>query len=168
MIKNVWVVYFSPSGKTEQVALTAAHALAEELHIEHVKSYDFTLPEKRIQALSFSEEDFVVFACPTYAGRIPNKILPFVRDQLKGNHTPAAIFMTYGGRSIDHSVMEAYLTLRENGFNIYGAGTVVTRHVMSDVLSAGRPGDQDFDATVRFCKKLIQKMIRQPDTYNTL
>ena len=60
-------------------------------------------------------------------------------------------------RSIDHSVMEAYLLLQENGFKVYGAGSVVTRHVMSDILSAGRPGTEDLKAAGEFGADVVHK-----------
>lgn len=150
MIKHIWTVYFSPSGKTKQVTMAVAEGAAGVLKIGEIHVYDFTLPDKREHPFCFGEEDLVIFGCPTYAGRIPNKIMPFIRDRICGHGASAAIVMTYGGRSIDHSVMEAYLLLRENGFKVYGAGSAVTRHVMSDILSAGRPGTEDLKAAGQF------------------
>lgn len=168
MIKRIWAVYFSPSGKTEQVAMAVAAGAAETLKIDEVQRYDFTLPDKREQDICFNGEDLVVLGCPTYAGRIPNKIMPFIRDRICGQGASAAIVMTYGGRSIDHSVMEAYLLLQDNGFKVYGAGSAVTRHVMSDVLSAGRPGEEDLNAASRFGADVVHKIMTQPENYNGL
>ena len=112
MIKHIWAVYFSPSGKTKQVTMAVAEGAAGVLKIGEIHVYDFTLPDKREHPFCFGEEDLVIFGCPTYAGRIPNKIMPFIRDRICGHGASAAIVMTYGGRSIDHSAMEAYLLLQ--------------------------------------------------------
>ena len=95
--------------------MAVAEGAAGVLKIGEIHVYDFTLPDKREHPFCFGEEDLVIFGCPTYAGRIPNKIMPFIRDRICGHGASAAIVMTYGGRSIDHSVMEAYLLLQENG-----------------------------------------------------
>ena len=158
MIKHIWAVYFSPSGKTEQVTMAVAEGAAGVMNIDKIHRYDFTLPDKREDTLCFGEKDLVILGCPTYAGRIPNKIMPYIRDRICGQGALAAIVMTYGGRSIDHSVMEAYLLLQENGFKVYGAGSAVTRHVMSDILSTGRPGTEDLKAAGQFGADVVHKI----------
>lgn len=168
MIKHIWAVYFSPSGKTEQVTMAVAEGAAGVLKSGEIHACDFTLPDKREHPFCFGEEDLVILGCPTYAGRIPNKIMPFIRDRICSQGASAAVVMTFGGRSIDNSVMEAYLLLKENGFKVYGAGTAVTRHVMSDALAAGRPGDDDLMAARQFGADLVQKIMSQPDNYNGL
>ena len=44
----------------------------------------------RTKDLSFGEEDLVVFGMPVYAGRVPNKIMPFIRDRVKGKRAACA------------------------------------------------------------------------------
>ena len=46
MIKHIWAVYFSPSGKTKQVTMTVAEGAAGVLKIGEIHVYDFTLPDK--------------------------------------------------------------------------------------------------------------------------
>ena len=47
MIKHIWAVYFSPSGKTKQVTMAVAEGAAGVLKIGEIHTYDFTLPDKR-------------------------------------------------------------------------------------------------------------------------
>ena len=47
MIKHIWAVYFSPSGKTKQVTMAVAEGAAGVLKIGEIHVYDFTLPDKR-------------------------------------------------------------------------------------------------------------------------
>ena len=91
MIKHIWAVYFSPSGKTEQVTMAVAEGAAGVMNIDKIHRYDFTLPDKREDTLCFGEKDLVILGCPTYAGRIPNKIMPYIRDRICGQGALAAI-----------------------------------------------------------------------------
>ena len=45
MIKHIWAVYFSPSGKTKQVTMAVAEGAAGVLKIGEIHVYDFTLPD---------------------------------------------------------------------------------------------------------------------------
>ena len=47
MIKHIWAVYFSPSGKTEQVTMAVAEGAAGVLKSGEIHACDFTLPDKR-------------------------------------------------------------------------------------------------------------------------
>ena len=46
MIKHIWAVYFSPSGKTEQVTMAVAEGAAGVLKSGEIHACDFTLPDK--------------------------------------------------------------------------------------------------------------------------
>ena len=87
-IKTVWAVYFSGTGTTEKVATT----LAKDLY----DTYCFNLPQAREKDLSFGPEDLVVLGTPVYAGRVPNLLMPYVRDHIKGNGTLGVPVVLYG------------------------------------------------------------------------
>ena len=57
------------------------------------------------------------------------------------------------------------MLLQENGFKVYGAGSAVTRHVMSDILSAGRPGTEDLKAAGQFGADVVHKIMTQPENF---
>lgn len=44
----------------------------------------------------------------------------------------------------------------------------MTRHVMSDILSAGRPGTEDLKAAGQFGADVVHKIMTQPENYNDL
>lgn len=158
MIKNVWVVYFSPAGSTQKVARHVANAAAEILEIAQVQEYDWTQPMQREKILNFGEEDLVIVASPTYAGRIPNKIMPFVRDNLSGNGAVGVAIVTYGNRSYDDSLKEMCLLMQANGFIMAGGGAAVCRHVMSKILAEGRPTEEDLREADAFGRALAEKL----------
>lgn len=87
MISRVYAVYFSPAGSTGAVAEHIAGTIAGKCNLP-CKVIDFTLPKMRKEQYSFDENDLVIFGMPTYAGRIPNKALPFVHTLFEGNQVP--------------------------------------------------------------------------------
>lgn len=141
-IKNVYAVYFSPAGSTKKAACFMAEKLAEKLDCPW-KELPFTLPEQRKTAYSFDADDFAVIASPTYAGKLPNKILPDFKEKLKGAGTPAAALVTFGNRSFDNSLAELCSVLEASGFQIAAGGAFVCRHAFTDKLAGGRPNEED-------------------------
>ena len=97
-IKTVHAVYFSGTGTTEKVVTTLAKDLAERLGAGY-EACCFNLPEARKQALSFGPEDLAVVGTPVYAGRVPNLLLPYIRDMIHGEGTLAVPVVLYGNRN---------------------------------------------------------------------
>ena len=161
-ISKVTAIYFSPAGSTQKVVCQIAAALARELAAP-LNEEDFTLPAGREQARSFGPDDLIVFGTPTYAGRIPNKALPFVRELFTGQRTPAVAAVTYGNRSFDSSLTEVIQELAGLGFLPFAAGAFVTRHVMSDALAPGRPDEKDMNDIASFGRKAAGIVAKAPD-----
>ena len=74
-IRNVHAVFFSPTGNAKKVVCAVADAVGAALGVP-VAYDDFTLSQARQTTRSYGPGDLVVFGTPTYAGRIPNKLLP--------------------------------------------------------------------------------------------
>ena len=83
-ITQVYAVYFSATGNTRKVTTTLANALAVSFDVP-LEVRDFTLPAAREEAYEFAEGDLVIFGMPTYAGKLPNKLLDFVKSGFHGN-----------------------------------------------------------------------------------
>ena len=141
-IKRVWAVYFSPVGGTEHAVVTAASAAAEKLGLP-VKKLDFTLPAARKEITAFESTDLVFFATPTYAGKTPNKLLPWLQSGFAGNGALAAAVVTFGNRSYDNALAELCAVLEADGFHTVAGAAFAVRHVFSDTLGAGRPDGED-------------------------
>jgi ferredoxin/flavodoxin len=142
MISRVYAVYFSPAGSTGAVAEHIAGTIAGKCNLP-CKVIDFTLPKMRKEQYSFDENDLVIFGMPTYAGRIPNKALPFVHTLFEGNGALAVSLVTFGNRSFDSSLTELTQELSTRGFRVVAAGAWVCRHVFSHKIAAGRPDALD-------------------------
>lgn len=98
-VKQVWAAYFSATGNTAQVVKALANELAKQFNVKK-RSRNFTLPKARETEYAFQPTDLVVFGTPVYAGRVPNKIMPFIRDSFVGNGALVVPVVTFGNRSM--------------------------------------------------------------------
>ena len=119
-VDNVYIIYFSPVGHTCRVAETLGYALAERLGVPAF-SMDMTKPAKRRETMSFAPSDVVLLAVPTYAGRVPNKLLPDLKACFRGDQTPAVAVVTFGNRNFDSSLTELRDVLEDDGFCVTAA-----------------------------------------------
>lgn len=86
--KRVWAVYFSGTGTTEKTVRRIASGLAAALSVP-LETFDFTPPAARQADLTFGPDELVVLGTPTYAGRVPNVLLPYLTGKVRGSGTPA-------------------------------------------------------------------------------
>ena len=156
-IQTVWAVWWSATGNTRTVAEAVADGLAKELELP-LRRYDFTLPGSREKQLSFGQTDLVVVALPTYAGKLPNKILPWVQAHLEGNGALAVPVVTFGNRSFDNSLAELTAELEAHGFHTVSAAAFVGRHAFTDRLAPGRPDREDLAAARDFACRTAEKV----------
>lgn len=156
-IKQIYAAYWSPTGNTRKIARMLAGELAEELDCP-MELLDFTLPKARESAMTFSSEDLVVFCTPTYAGKVPNKILPYIQEQVLGNGALAIPVVTFGNRNFDNSLAELSVTLKKNDFHLVAAAAFACRHAFTDELAFGRPDTEDETELKDFAKKAACKI----------
>lgn len=156
-IERIITLAFSPTGTTARVAETIANELAAQLRVP-LEQRGFTRPAEREGDFSFGKGDLVVAAFPTYAGKLPNKILPQLREKLRGGGAAAVPVVTFGNRSFDHSLAELCAVLMERGFQPVSAGAFVCRHAFTDALAYGRPGWSDTQEMREFARKTVQKL----------
>ena len=156
-IKTVWSVYFSATGTTEKVVTTLAKTVAQELGAQY-QAFSFNLPKSREDELTFGPDDLVVMGMPVYAGRVPNLLLPYVRDKVKGNGTLAVPVVLYGNRNFDDGLMELKNVMRDNGFMPVAAGAFVGEHSFSTILGAGRPDADDMALVDELAHKAAEKV----------
>ena len=146
------------SASISDAAPAQTSASISDAALLNTSDLDFTLPESRSLHYSYSPEDLVIFACPTYAGKLPNKLLPFIQNNLTGNGASAIALVTFGNRSFDNSLAELAHTLKKNNFKVIGAAAFVTPHAFSHTLGAGRPDEEDLALIQEFAMKLQNKL----------
>lgn len=160
--KKVAAIYFSPAGATRTVTKTLAEYLAmvygKENEALPVEGIDFTLPNARGREYSFQEETLVVFGTPTYAGRVPNKVLPMIPQLFHGNGATAVAVVTFGNRNFDSSLTELIKELAGLDFVPVAGAAVVCRHVFSDCIAPGRPTEEELKELGAFAEKIKTKL----------
>lgn len=161
----IYAVYFSPVNNTRTVTERIAEELSKTFGVEK-KTIDFTLPGAREQKYHFGAGDLVVFGTPTYAGRIPNKALPFVQTLFSGDKTPAIAVVTFGNRNYDSSLSELRNELLNDGFVPLAAAAFSCHHVFTDKIAAGRPDEEDLKELKHFAESAAER-IRGIDSADT-
>ena len=154
---KVTAAYFSPTGNTRLAARTLAKELADGLGLSWGE-VDITLPSGRGKTYSFAADELVVFASPTYAGRLPNKMQPAFASDFHGEGTAAVPVVLFGNRSFQDALSELGILLRQNGFVPVGGASLVSEHVFSDKLATGRPDADDLSALKEFAHRLLEKL----------
>lgn len=154
---KVTAVYFSPTGQSRTAAVRLAQALAAQLALPCAE-LDITLPAGREGSHAFGPDELVVFASPTYAGRLPNKMQPTFATAFHGQGTAAVPVVLFGNRSFQDALSELSALLRQNGFIPVGGASLVSEHVFSDKLAPGRPTADDLAAVDAFAHTLAQKL----------
>ena len=156
-VKRICAAYWSATGNTDKTVNTIAETLAEKLGVP-LERRNFTRPSDRAEDLSFTGGDLVVFGMPTYAGKLPNKMLPYVQQQIHGNGALAVGVVTFGNRSYDNSLAELCAALEADGFHTVAGGAFVGEHSFSRTLGAGRPDAQDMALVEELAHKTAEKV----------
>lgn len=162
-IRKVTGVYFSATGTTEKVVTLIAERLAELLTPGRgADLFDFTLPSARLFTQEFGKGDLVVAGTPTYAGRVPNVLLPYLRENITSNGALVVPVVLFGNRNYDDSLIELCGILEDNGFIPVAGGAFIGEHSFSYKLAAGRPDAEDLKKAEGFADAAADK-IRNTD-----
>ena len=141
-LEKIWAVYFSGTGTTRRTVERIAGGIASRLNLP-AESVDFSRPAVRQETLRFGEKDLVVFGTPVYAGRVPNVLLPFLRERIMGGGALAVPVVLFGNRNYDDALIELRNILAADGMHPIAAGAFVGEHSFSRVLGANRPNAED-------------------------
>ncbi|MDD7362618.1 MAG: EFR1 family ferrodoxin [Peptoniphilus sp.] len=148
--------YFSPTGHTKTVCQNIAQAIDKDY-----KDYPFTTPKERT-APALTPEDIVVVGIPTYAGRVPNLLLPYLQS-VAFHGARCILVATFGNRDYDDSLLELFDIVRKNGGKVYGCGAFSCEHSFSNTLAEGRPDASDMKDVEAFARGAL-KNIREGRT----
>ena len=141
-LEKIWAVYFSGTGTTRRTVERIAGGIASRLNLP-AESVDFSRPAVRQETMGFGEKDLVVFGAPVYAGRVPNVLLPFLRERIVGGGALAVPVVRFGNRNYDDALIELRNILAADGMHPIAAGAFVGEHSFSRVLGADRPNAED-------------------------
>ena len=163
IIKNIYTVYFSPTGGTQRIAEALANDLSKHLHISSQK-IDLTILANRQIRYDFDSDSLVILAVPVYAGRIPNKLLPDLERCLNGSGKTAIIpISVYGNRNYDEALREMLILTEKKGFIPIGAAAMISQHAFSSLIAKDRPDFSDFQALTDFSNKIAGKILNNKE-----
>ena len=157
IVKKVYAVYYSDTGTTQKIASFIAENVAKKLNVECEK-YNYSLPKRREKVLEFKENDLVICGTPTYAGRVPNIMLPYLKNNIKGNGALAIPVVLFGNRNFDDALIELRNILEDNGFHTIAGAGFVGEHAFSYTLGANRPDEKDMQIASDFVEKIVEKI----------
>ncbi|HZK83616.1 MAG TPA: EFR1 family ferrodoxin [Desulfosporosinus sp.] len=158
MIKRINAMYFSATDTTKKVVSGLAREISENIDRGiTLNTIDFTLPEVRLNPVSFSVEDIVIVGVPVYAGRVPNVLLKYL-NSIMGNGALAIPVVVYGNRNYDDALIELKDILELNDFKVIAAGAFVGEHSFSITLAKNRPDEKDMSIVCDFARKIHTKI----------
>ncbi len=155
----VFAICISPTGNTEKAIRKIASGMADILSGGDYFYIDITRPDARIGVYEFSENDVVIIGSPTYAGRVPNKLMPYICESVFGGGAKGVSIVTYGNRAYDDALKEMSYIMKNNEFDMIAAAAVPSEHAFSPALAEGRPNKDDLDKLYSFGTKIGQAII---------
>lgn len=157
-VRKVKALYFSGTGTTETLVRTVANELSEQLTIP-VEFVNFTRPDSREEIQEFGGDELAVVATPVYAGRVPNVLLPYIRDKVRGSGGPAVSLVLFGNRDYDDALIELRDLLEGNGFRTIAGAAFVGEHSFSRSLGKGRPDGEDLQLARTFAASAAKRLL---------
>ena len=160
-VRKVWAVYFSGTGTTAKTVREIAKVAAEGLGSPW-ESVNFSRPQVRQEDLRFSVDDLVIVGTPVYAGRVPNLLLPYLKEKLEGAGALAVPVVLFGNRNYDDALMELRNILRDDHFACVAGASFVGEHSFSYTLGKGRPDAEDMEKIRQFGRDVAEKVQNLP------
>ena len=159
-LTQITAAYYTGTGRTELVVMSVARRLGERLSLPVVER-SYATPYDRRFPLTFSPTELAVVGSPTYAGRVPNLMLPYL-NTIQGSGTLAVPIVTFGNRAFDNSLIELRDLLEQGGCRTIGAAAFACQHAFSEVLGKGRPDAEDMGELLAFADALAEKLLNGP------
>ena len=162
-VKQVKLIYFSPTVTTRKVLESIAEGIAVE-DIEHV---NLTLPEGAQQIIRPFSDELVIIGTPVYGGRVPVDAIKRFKH-LKASNTLAVLIVTYGNREFEDALLELKNLAIDLGFIPVAGGAFIGEHSFAtkDVpIANGRPDSLDIQKAMDFGIKIKDKVtaLQSPD-----
>lgn len=162
---KIITILFSPTGGTKKIATVLAQSISDYLgsQASEILEMDITLPSARATEISIEKDDFAILAFPTYAGKLPNKILPDIKNIIKGNRGSCVCVTTFGNRNFQNSLAELTHIALEANLCPIGAAAFVCEHPFSKKLGTDRPDLLDLAELSLFARNIADKLAYSPE-----
>lgn len=150
---KVYTLYFSPTGGTKKVI----DIISSAWNCERI-SMDLSDGKYEWSDIAFEEKDVCIVAVPSFSGRVPQFIIPKLKE-MRGNGTKAILIAAFGNRAFDDTLLELKDALSFAGFLCVGAVAAVTQHSVMPKYGKGRPDAEDVKELEEFalrCKQMTE------------
>ncbi len=147
-MKQITLIYFSPTKTTETVLRAITQGLARSLEISgsEITAVNFTRPKSRSTVLApFDHNDIVLLGAPVYAGRVPADAADFFK-KLTASNTPAILTVVYGNREYDDALLELKDIASVCGFIPVSGAAFIGEHSFASTdipIAMNRPDEND-------------------------
>lgn len=148
---NVVEIVFSPTGGTER----AAHIIGKHWSENPVK-IDLCNPKNDFTKCEIAEQDTVLIAMPSFAGRAPAVAIERLK-QIAGNGAKCTLVCVYGNRAYEDTLVEMEDAAKECGFRVVAAIAAVAEHSIVPQYAAGRPDPSDQKQLTDFARQIAEK-----------
>ncbi len=152
-IRKLHLIYFSPSGSTEQIVKCVASGI-EGLE---VVTHDLLTSQSRKKHYVFGPDDLVIMGSMT-AGKLFT-----LSDELfaclEGDNTPFVGVVTYGNGYYGIALNEMKKRAEGQDFKVIALGAFIARHSMKTDIAAGRPDAHDKEIMRDFGSKAYAKIL---------
>ena len=161
-IKQVKLVYFSPTGTTQKVLESIASGIA----VENVTHINLTLPDDARQPMPPFSDELVIIGAPVYGGRIPTEVVHRFK-RLKADNTLAVTVVLYGNREFEDALLELKNLAVELGFHPVAGGAFIGEHSFATAdlpIANGRPDSLDVEKAKDFGARIREKVTALPSS----
>ena len=143
-------ITFSPTGGTQKVTDYIAEGFEGSC-------IDYSLLKQ--EEMTFEKEDFVIFAIPSFSGRVPKTASERI-GALNGNGAKCAIVVVYGNRAYEDTLLELKNVVKESNFVPVAGAAVLAEHSIARKVAAGRPDADDREELKSFGKQIFDQLDR--------
>lgn len=157
-ISRIRAFFFSATGTTGRATGALAEQLSQALSVS-VTYFNFTLQTAREPVQRCAADELAIVGIPVYAGRVPNVLLPYLTEKLRGQGTATIPVVLYGNRHYDDALAELTRLLTDGGFLPFAAAALIGEHAFSRTLAAGRPDQEDLELLSRFGSQITGRLL---------
>ncbi|MEJ2248358.1 MAG: EFR1 family ferrodoxin [Candidatus Lokiarchaeota archaeon] len=157
-MKNILIIYFSPTGNTKRIATELEIKLLEYNNTFNITKKDITAKNAR-SFINLNMYDFIFLGSPIHAWNSPKVVRNWIK-KLDGKGKKISMFFTYGG--INPGVAHYYTMklLEKQNFIVISSAEFVCSHSFNLVgwnLLIDRPNKKDLRLIEEFVRKTISK-----------
>ena len=146
-------VIFSPTGGTHKVSELLISAWTENWNTVDVSDMKFER-----ESCSFTTEDTVLVAIPSYGGRVPATASRRISN-LHGNGAKAVLVCVYGNRAYEDTLVELNDIVVRANFKVIAAVAAVAEHSIMRQYATGRPDTADEQVLKEYAEKIQKKLL---------